>query len=114
MKTLNTVITGTRCYVPSKIMKNSDFISQVFFEKDQTAIEGEGDTIVSKFKDITGIAERRWASENQNTSDIAAIAAEKAIEDAGIDRETIDQIIFANDFGDIFPDTIQTNSANGS
>jgi len=109
MKKLNTVITGTGCYVPSKIVKNSDFVSQVFFEKDQTAIESEGDTIVSKFKDITGIAERRWVSENQNTSDIAAIAAEKAIEDAGIDRETIDQIIFANDFGDIFPDTIQTD-----
>ena len=109
MSSINTVITGTGCFIPKRIVKNSDFLKQVFFEKDQSVIDSEGDTIVSKFKDITGIAERRWAEENQNTSDIGAIAAEKAIEDAGIDRETIDQIIVANDFGDISAGTIQTD-----
>lgn len=109
MKTLNTLITGTGSFVPNRIVKNSDFVRQVFFEKDQTAIEGEGDVIVSKFKDITGIAERRWVNMHQNTSDIAAIAAEEAIKDAGIDRETIDQIIVAHNFGDVFSDSIQTD-----
>ena len=109
MKTLNTVITGTGSYVPNRIVKNSDFVKQVFFEKDQTAIEGEGDVIVSKFKDITGIAERRWVTEHQNASDIGAIAAEEAIKNAGIDRETIDQIIVAQNFGDVFSDSIQTD-----
>jgi len=109
MKYLNTVITGTGCYVPTRIVKNGDFIKQVFFEKDQTIIEGSGDTIVNKFKDITGISERRWATENQNASDLGSIAAEIAIQTAGIDRETIDQIIVAHDFGDVFTDTIQTD-----
>jgi 3-oxoacyl-[acyl-carrier-protein] synthase-3 len=109
MKFINTVITGTGSYIPSKIVRNSDFVKQVFFEKDNTVIEGEGDIIVSKFKDITGIAERRWASENQNSSDIAALAAEEAITNAGIDRETIDQIIVAQNFGDVFADSIQTD-----
>ncbi len=109
MKTINSVITGTGSYVPNRIVKNSDFVKQVFFEKDQTAIEGGGDIIVSKFKDITGIAERRWANENENSSDIGFRAAEEAIKNAGIDRETIDQIIVAQNFGDVFADTIQTD-----
>lgn len=109
MKTINSVITGTGSYVPTRVVKNSDFVKQVFFEKDQTEIPGEGDVIVNKFKDITGIAERRWANENENSSDIAAIAAEEAIKDAGIDKESIDQIIVAQNFGDVFADTIQTD-----
>jgi 3-oxoacyl-[acyl-carrier-protein] synthase-3 len=109
MKYLNTVITGTGSYVPTKIVRNSDFVKQVFFEKDNTVIEGEGDTIVSKFKDITGIAERRWANDDMNLSDIAALAAKEAIANANIDPETIDQIIVAQNFGDVFADTIQTD-----
>jgi len=105
----NTVITGTGCYIPKRVVKNIDFVKQIFFEKDSSVVDSEGDTVVSKFKDITGISERRWAEKNQKASDIAAIAAEKAIKDAGIDPETIDQIIVANDFGDIIPDTIQTD-----
>ncbi len=105
----NTVITGTGCFIPKRVVKNVDFVKQIFFEKDSSLVNSEGDTVVSKFKDITGISERRWAEKNQKASDIAAIAAQKAIENAGIDPETIDQIIVANDFGDIIPDTIQTD-----
>jgi 3-oxoacyl-[acyl-carrier-protein] synthase-3 len=109
MKYLNAIISGTGCYIPDRVIKNADFLKQVFFEKDQTAIEGSSDMIVSKFKDITGISERRWAMKNQNSSNLGALAAEEAIKDAGIDRETIDQIIVAQNFGDIIPDTIQTD-----
>ncbi len=109
MEKLRSVITGTGCYIPKKVVLNSDFVKQVFFEKDETVIEGEGDVIVSKFKDITGISERRWVSGEQNTSHIGAIAAKAAIDDAGIDPETIDQIIVAHNFGDVFSDTIQTD-----
>jgi len=109
MNFLNTIISGTGCYIPDRVIKNADFVKQVFFEKDQTAIEGSGDMIVSKFKDITGISERRWADANQNSSNLGALAAEEAIKDANIDRETIDQIIVAQNFGDIIPDTIQTD-----
>ncbi len=65
--------------------------------------------MVRKFRDITGIAERRWVSEDQTTSQIAAIAAERAIDAAGIDKETIDQIIVAHNFGDVIKGTTQTD-----
>jgi 3-oxoacyl-[acyl-carrier-protein] synthase-3 len=45
-----------------------------------------------------------------NTSEMASKAAELAIQDAGIDPETIDQIIVAHNFGDVLPGTIQTDT----
>lgn len=109
MALLNTVITGTGSYIPSRKIENSEFIKNTFFEKDKTRIESPGEEIVNKFRDITGIYERRWVTEDQKSSDIATIAAEEAIRDAGIDRETIDQIIVAQNFGDVLKDTIQTD-----
>lgn len=105
----NSVITGTGSYIPTVVVKNSDFVNQTFFEKDHTAIDRPGEEVVSKFKDITGIAERRWVQENLTNSEIAAIAAKEAIDDAGIDPETIDHIIMAHNFGDVIKDTIQTD-----
>ncbi len=109
MKYLNTVITGTGSYIPDVVVKNSQFVRQTFFEKDQTPIASPGEEVVSKFKDITGISERRYVNKDQACSDIAAIAARRAIETAGIDPETIDQIILAHDFGDVIKGTIQTD-----
>ena len=105
----NSVITGTGSYIPTVVVKNSDFVNHTFFEKDHTAIDRPGEEVVSKFKDITGIAERRWVDENLTNSEIATIAAKEAIEDAGTDPETIDHIIVAHNFGDVIKDTIQTD-----
>lgn len=110
MKHLNTIITGTGCYVPTVIIDNSQFTKQVFFEKDQTFIDSPGEVVVNKFRDITGISKRRWVTENQTCSNIASIAAEKAIADAGIDRETIDQIIVAQNFGDVINGSVQSDA----
>lgn len=109
MKHLNTVMTGTGSYIPNRIIENSQFIKNTFFEKDQTPIDSPGEEIVNKFRDITGISERRWVEENQKNSDIATIAAEEAIKVSGIDRETIDQIIVAHNFGDVLKNSIQTD-----
>jgi 3-oxoacyl-[acyl-carrier-protein] synthase-3 len=109
MKYLNTVITGTGSFIPSRVISNSDFLKQIFFEKDHSLIDSPGEEVTRKFRDITGIYERRWVDEDMNNSDIAGLAAEKAILDAGIDRETIDQIIVAHNFGNVTKDSIQTD-----
>ncbi len=106
---LNTLITGTGSYIPSQRIDNSRFIRQPFFDKDKLLIDSPGEEVVSKFRHITGIAERRWVLEDQTCSQIAALAAEKAIQAAGIDPETIDQIIVAQNFGDVIQGTIQTD-----
>ncbi len=109
MKYLNTVITGTGSYIPPTRIDNNKFTQQVFFDKDHLMIDSPGDEVVRKFRDITGIAERRWVTEDQTTSDIATISAKRAIEAAGTDPETIDQIIVAQNFGDIIKGTNQTD-----
>ncbi len=109
MDFFNTVITGTGSYIPEVRISNGEFASQIFFEKDNSKIDSPGEEVVAKFKDITGIAERRWVTENQNNSDIAAIAARRAIEDAGVDPESIDHIILAHNFGDVLQGSIQSD-----
>lgn len=94
-------ITGTGSYLPSKVVKNQDFQTHDFLNSDGSSIEQENSIIIEKFKAITGISERRYVEDTLNTSDIAFLAAEKAIADADIDKERLDYIIFAHNFGDV-------------
>jgi 3-oxoacyl-[acyl-carrier-protein] synthase-3 len=109
MSNLKTVITGSGSYIPPGIKKNTDFTNHSFFTEHGEAIETPSSEIVEKFKDITGIEERRYTSSDVNASDMATIAAKKAIEDAGLDPETLDQIIVAHNFGNVLDKTIQTD-----
>ncbi len=105
-----TVITGTGCYIPDYVKTNRDFTGHNFYADDNKALDIEPHIIVEKFKKITGIEERRYASADINSSDMAAIAAQKALDDAGCDPETIDQIIVAHNFGNVIKHTIQTDA----
>ncbi len=107
------VATGTGSYIPPVVVKNIDFANQLFLNSDGTKIETPGEEIVQKFEQITDITERRRAEDKHVTSDIAAFAAENALESANFDREKLDYIIVAHNLGDIhqgshFPDTLPT------
>lgn len=103
------VITGTGSYIPSVIKTNKDFTVHNFYAEDHKRIETDPQEVVNKFQQITGIAERRYAEAGMDSSDMAAIAAKRAIEDARCDPETIDQIIVAHNFGNVVKHTIQTD-----
>ena len=100
-------ITGTGSYIPTEVISNIDFSSHVFLNEDGTSFPLSNDVITEKFHGITGIQERRYASDELITSDLATIAAKRAIENANIDPETIDYIIFAHNFGDVKKGSIQ-------
>jgi 3-oxoacyl-[acyl-carrier-protein] synthase-3 len=106
---IQSVITGTGSYIPAVIKKNSDFLNSQFLNADGTPFQYENGVVIEKFKAITGIEERRYASKKQNSSDLGFFAAEKAIEDAGIDKEELDYIILAHNFGDVKSGTIQSD-----
>jgi 3-oxoacyl-[acyl-carrier-protein] synthase III len=103
------VITGTGSYIPTLVKTNRDFMVHEFYAEDNHPIQTSPEEIASKFEAITGIRERRYAPSELECSDIATIAAEKAIASAGIDPETIDQIIVAHNFGNVVKHTIQTD-----
>lgn len=94
-------ITGTGCYIPKVKKTNASFSTHTFLQPDGTDFPNSNTVIIEKFKAITGIEERRYVTDDLTTSDIATQAAKEAIADANIDKETLDYIIFAHNFGDV-------------
>jgi len=94
------VITGTGSYIPSQVITNEDFLTNEFFETNGEKLNKPNCEITEKFLEITTIAQRRYISDDLTTSDMAFFAAEQAIKSANIDKEELDYIIVANNFGD--------------
>ena len=76
------IILGTGSYTPDKIITNDDMSKIV-------------DTSDEWIATRTGIRQRRFAADDETTSDMAIQAANKAILSAGIEKNSIDCIIFA-------------------
>ena len=106
---MRTVITGMGAYIPTEIVSNRDFTTHDFYSEDNKRIDTPPDEVTRKFQQITGIEERRYAAPELNASEIGAIAARIAIEDSGVDPETLDQIIVAHNFGNVMKHTNQTD-----
>jgi len=107
---MNIKIIGSGSYIPEVRIKNTDFGNHVFLNDDGTPFAYSNETVIGKFKGITGIEERRYAEPQHNSSDLAFFAAERAIKNANIDPETLDYIIMAHNFGDVRSNTIQTDT----
>lgn len=86
-------IIGTGSYLPENILTNEYFTNYL-------------DTTDEWIKSRTGISERRKVDPGVATSDIGAIAAKRAIEDAGLTPDDIELIITATVTPDmLFPST---------
>lgn len=86
-------IVGVGSYVPERVLTNTDLEKMV-------------DTTDEWITTRTGIKERRIAAEGETTSDMAAKAAHKAMETAGVTAADIDLIIVATVTPDMaFPST---------
>jgi len=106
---MNSIITGTGSYIPKEIKKNTDFLNNHFFDEKKDHLIDPNTSIIEKFEGITGIEERRYLEPGLINSEIAMIASQLAIERANIDPETIDQIIFAHNFGDLQTENYQSD-----
>lgn len=95
------IITSSGSYVPERCIKNEDFLSTEFFDATGNKIKKTNNEIIEQFLDISTIAERRYVTDDLVASDIAALAAEEALKSASFDREELDYIIVAHNFGDI-------------
>lgn len=106
---IRSVIVGTGSYIPEITISNDSFSKSQFFEKNGIKVDKANKIVIEKFREITGINERRYASPAQNASDLAYLAAEDAFASSGIDRETLDYIIVAHNFGDIAHESNRVN-----
>jgi 3-oxoacyl-[acyl-carrier-protein] synthase-3 len=80
-------ITGTGSYVPEKVLTNLD-------------LEKIIDTNDEWIRTRTGICERHIAADDENTSDLATRAAERALEMAGVAAQDIELIVVGTITGD--------------
>ncbi len=97
----NILITGSGKYVPKRVVKQEHFTNHKFYDENKKPVEQTGIESAKKLETITGIRERKYAMKNVSTSDMATKAAKEAITDARLDSEVLDQIIVAQNFGDI-------------
>ena len=86
-------IIGTGSYLPEKIVTNAD-------------LEKILDTSDQWIQDRTGIRERRIAHEDESSSDMAEVAAQRAMEAAGVNPEEIGLVVVGTTTPDlVFPST---------
>jgi 3-oxoacyl-[acyl-carrier-protein] synthase-3 len=90
---MKSYIAGVGVYVPEKILTNADFEKMV-------------DTSDEWIRTRSGIRERRIAEDSVATSDLATIAAQRALESAGISPRDLEAIILGTATPDmLFPST---------
>jgi 3-oxoacyl-[acyl-carrier-protein] synthase-3 len=82
MIALRSQIAGCGAYLPERIVTNDE-------------LAGRLDTTDEWIRQRTGIAERRIAGVGELTSDLAAIAAERALDRAGMSGSEIDLLVLA-------------------
>ena len=91
--TIRSVVLGCGSYLPQRILTNAELARQ---------IDTSDEWIVQR----TGIRQRHIAAEGEFTSHLAIKAARAALEDAGVEAETIDLIVLATSTPDnTFPAT---------
>ncbi len=84
---------GLGSYTPERVMTNADW---------SELVETSDEWIVAR----TGIETRRIADAEESTVDLALAAARRALEDAGMDVDGVDEIVVATDTPEVFiPDT---------
>ncbi|MBC2712303.1 MAG: ketoacyl-ACP synthase III [Desulfosarcina sp.] len=103
----NSIITSTGCCIPSEIISNTHFLENEFYGADGVRLEKPNPEIIEKLYNITGIRERRYVKDELNTTDIATEAAVQALK--GIDKEGLDYIIVAQNFGDVQTGNLRTD-----
>jgi len=87
-------ITGTGSYAPERVVTNDDWAKLV-------------DTNDEWIRTRTGMKERHFARDDEMTSDMAAMAAQRALDAAGVKAEDVDLIITPT----ITPDRVWPNTA---
>ena len=103
MAKIKAEIIGIGSYIPKKIVPNTYFLDWEFYDANGK-LDTPNEIIIEKFKAITGIEERRWLDDDMVASDMAVIAAQRALDDSGINPDDLDYIIAATNFGDVEKD----------
>ena len=79
-------------------------MDSVFYTDEGDKIDKPNEEVIQKFIEITEIENRRYLEDDEHNSDLGYRAAKEAIDDAKIDQEDLDYIIYASNFGEVNKD----------
>ncbi|WP_417429289.1 3-oxoacyl-ACP synthase III family protein [Halpernia sp.] len=97
----NTIIIGSGSHIPERIITKDHFLNSEFYSDDGELLTKTNAEVIEKFVEITEIENRRYIKDGEHNSDLGHRAAEEAIKDAKINREDLDYIIYASNFGEV-------------
>ncbi len=101
----STIIIGSGSYLPPRVVGRDHFLDSEFYTEEGQRIDKPNAEVIDKFVEITEIETRRYVEDTQMNSDIGLIAAQEAIDDAQINPEELDYIIYASNFGEVSEST---------
>lgn len=97
----NTIIIGSGSHIPERIITREHFLDSIFYSDEGELLTKPNAEVIQKFVEITEIENRRYLKDGDHNSDLGHRAAEEAIIDANINREDLDYIIYASNFGEV-------------
>lgn len=104
---VNSIISGSGHFLPERVVPNEVFRSARFFDAEGEPMPMANEQIIRKFEEITEIRERLYTRDGVMNSDLATAAAQRALQDAELEKEALDYVIAAHNFGDITPEKKQ-------
>jgi len=88
---MSNVILGTGSYLPERIVTNDDLEAMgTDYDRPRAGI-----SLDQWVRSHHGAVSRHWASPGECTSDLAAVAARRALDDARLDQKDVDLIVLA-------------------
>ncbi len=83
------VVSGIGHYLPERVVTTDEVVARVNAESGRNVLNGR---LIRMF---SGVEERRYATEGTTSSELAALAGQRALADAGRSPEDVDLLVFA-------------------
>ncbi len=98
---MNIRITGSGSYIPNRIVTNIDFAKHQFLDENGNPLSYSNEVVAEKFRQITGIDERRYVEEDLLRLILLFLLLKKPLKMPKLILKLLDYIIFAHNFGDV-------------
>ena len=101
---MSSIIRGTGSALADRVIPNEFFLNNEFYDKSGVKNEKNNQEVITKLEAITGIRERRFIIEGEDSVPLMTKAAKNALSSAKLDVNVLDGIIVAHNAGNMMPD----------
>lgn len=98
---MGSIISGSGSTLPKRVIKNNYFLQNDFYTKNGEKNPKDPKEIIQKLEKISGISERRFIGEDEESIELLEDASRKAIADAGLQPNDLEGIIIAHNTANV-------------